>query len=527
MSDNNQFDTTSSQTTQNSTPRAATGISGLDEILGGGFPCHHLYLVQGDPGVGKTTLSLQFLLEGARQGEVGLFITLSEGKDELNTVAASHGWSLEGIHVFELSAVEDSLNEKHHYTVFHPSEVELGEATKLLLEEVERVKPARVVLDSLSELRLLAQDPLRYRRQILAFKQYFAGKNCTVLMLDDTTESGDIQVQSLAHGVILLKHDTPDYGTERRRLRVVKLRGVRFRGGEHAFNIETGGLEVFPRLIAAEHQRPHQRETIKSGSPELDDLLGGGLDLGTSALIMGPSGAGKSTLTDLYIRSIEERGERAAIFIFDETQETMFTRAAGLGIDLRGAVERGNLTIHQIDPAQLAPDEFSHLVCSEVKDNHARLVIIDSLNGYLNSMPDERFLVVQLHELLTFLSQQGVLTLLVMSQHGLMGSAMNAPLDLSYLSDTVLLMRYFEYAGRIHQAISVVKKRSGFHERTIREFRMSSGGVEVGKPLEEYQGVMTGVPVYQGKSAMIENSSVQETSNSAVNSAGYGEGTQP
>jgi circadian clock protein KaiC len=364
---------------------------------------------------------------------------------------------------------------------------------------------------------------LRYRRQILAFKQYFSGKNCTVLMLDDTSEAGDLQVQSLAHGVILLKHDTPDYGTERRRLRVVKLRGVRFRGGEHAFNIETGGLDVFPRLIAAEHHRPHQRETIKSGSHELDNLLGGGLDFGTSALILGPSGAGKSTLTNLYVGALEERGERAAMFIFDETQETMFSRAAGLGIDLRGAAERGNLTIHQVDPAQLAPDEFSHLVCSEVKDNNARLVIIDSLNGYLNSMPDERFLVIQLHELLTFLSQQGVLTLLVMSQHGLMGSSMTSPIDLSYLSDTVLLMRYFEHAGRVHQAISVVKKRSGSHERTIREFRMSSAGVEVGEPLEEYQGVMTGVPIYQGKGVMVENSSNQELSNSFR----PGEGTQP
>ena len=519
MNSDNQFAPASTQAQIPALPRAATGIPGLDEILGGGFPCHHLYLLQGDPGVGKTTLSLQFLLEGARQGEVGLFITLSEGRDELHTVAASHGWSLDGIQVFELSAVEDSLNEQHHYTVFHPSEVELGAATKLLLDEVERVKPTRVVLDSLSELRLLAQDPLRYRRQILAFKQYFSGKNCTVLMLDDTSELGDLQVQSLAHGVVLLKHDTPDYGTERRRLRVVKLRGVRFRGGEHAFNIETGGLEVFPRLIAAEHHRPHQRETVKSGLRQLDDLLGGGLEFGTSALIMGPSGAGKSTLTNLYIRAMEERGQRASIFIFDETQETMFTRAQGLGIDLRGAAERGTLTIHQVDPAQLAPDEFAHLVCNEVENNQARLVIIDSLNGYLNSMPDERFLIIQLHELLTYLAQQGVLTFLVMSQHGLMGSSMHSPLDLSYLSDTVMLMRYFEYAGRVHQAISVVKKRSGSHDRSIREFRMSSTGVEVGKPLEEYQGVMTGVPIYSGKSAMLEN---QEASSLS----GHGEGTQ-
>ncbi len=315
-----------------------------------------------------------------------------------------------------------------------------------------------------------------------------------------------------------LKHDTPDYGTERRRLRVVKLRGVRFRGGEHAFNIETGGLEVFPRLIAAEHHRDYERETITSGLPELDELLGAGLEFGTSVLIMGPSGAGKSTLTNLYTRAISKRDECTALFIFDETKETMFARTAGLGIDLRGQVENGNVVIHQIDPAQLAPDEFSHLVRNAVEEKGARLVIIDSLNGYLNSMPDERFLVVQLHELLTYLAQQGVLTFLVMSQHGLMGSSMAAPLDLSYLSDTVILMRYFEHAGSVHQAISVVKKRSGSHQRTIREFRMSSNGVEVGEPLDEYQGVMTGVPIYRGKSNMIDNEGQQ--------SLDEGEGTQ-
>jgi circadian clock protein KaiC len=510
--------------------RAGTGVVGLDEILGGGFPRHHLYLIQGDPGVGKTTLSLQFLLEGARQGERGLFITLSEGTAELNTVAASHGWSLDKIDVFELSAVEDSLNEKHHYTIFHPSEVELGEAMRLLLSEVERVKPSRVVLDSLSEVRLLAQDPLRYRRQILALKQYFVGKQCTVLLLDDSSETGDLQVQSLAHGVLLLSHDTPDYGTERRRLRVVKLRGVRFRGGEHAFNIETGGLRVFPRLVAAEHHRDYERELISSGVPELDSLLGGGLELGTSALIMGPSGAGKSTLTNLYARTMAERGDCAALFLFDETRETMLARTSGLGIDLPQYIENGHLVVHQIDPAQLAPDEFSHLVRHAVEKSGARVVIIDSLNGYLNSMPDERFLIVQLHELLTYLAQQGVLTFLVMAQHGLMGNAMHSPLDLSYLSDTVLLMRYFEYAGRVHQAISVVKKRSGSHERTIREFRMSAQGVQVGKPLEEYQGVMTGVPIYRGHSTMLNDTNdvaqnEGKTTSDGVN--GIGEGTQP
>jgi circadian clock protein KaiC len=495
-------------TPSNTTPvvtsqRAATGIPGLDTILGGGFPCHHLYLVQGDPGVGKTTLSMQFLREGALHGEKGLFITLSEGKAELHAVAASHGWTLDGIDVFELSAVEDSLDEKHHYTIFHPSEVELGEATRTLLSEVERVKPARIILDSLSELRLLAQDPLRYRRQILALKQYFAGRNCTVLLLDDTSETGDIQLQSLAHGVVLLKHDTPDFGTERRRVRVIKMRGVRFRGGEHAFNIETGGLRVFPRLIAAEHHRPYQREIVGSGVPELDALVGGGLEYGTSALIMGPSGAGKSTLTNVYASVAAQRGERAALFIFDETLETLYARTEGLGIPLREHAEADKISVRQIDPAQVAPDEFAHMVRRAVEEEGARMVIIDSLNGYLNSMPDERFLIIQLHELLTYLAQQGILTFIVISQHGLLGTSMASPVDLSYLSDTVLLMRYFEHAGQVRQAISVVKKRSGLHERTIRELRMGPNGIRVGEPLEEYQGVMTGVPIYQGNSGML------------------------
>lgn len=517
---NSDSQTFSPQVPVTSALRASTGVPGLDAILGGGFPRYHLYLLQGDPGVGKTTLSLQFLLQGAREGETVLFITLSEGRDELHAVAASHGWSLDGIHVFELSAVEDSLDEKHHYTIFHPSEVELGEATKALLDEVARVKPSRVVLDSLSEMRLLAQDPLRYRRQILALKQYFVGKNCTVLLLDDAGENNDLQVQSLAHGVVMLKHDAADYGTERRRLRVLKMRGVRFHGGDHAFNIETGGLMVFPRLVAAEHHRPYEREVIKSGAEELDRLLGGGLERGTSALILGPSGAGKSTLTNLYVQAMAECGERGALFIFDETQETMIARTVGLGIDMRRSIETGRIAVHQIDPAQLAPDEFAHLVRVAVEEKGARVIVIDSLNGYLNSMPDERFLIVQLHELLTYLAQQGVLTFLVMSQHGLMGSAMASPLDLSYLSDTVLLMRYFEHAGRVHQAISVVKKRTGSHERTIHEFRMSAAGVDVGKALDEYQGVMTGVPIYRGKGAMLHTNDVDELS-------GTGQGTQP
>jgi len=483
-------------------PRLATGSEGLDQVLNGGLPANRLYLVEGDPGAGKTTLSMQFLMEGAARGEAVLYVTLSETKEELTAVADSHGWSLAGINIHELVPAEDSLRTEEQYTIFHPSEVELGDTTKTIIEEVERIQPRRIVFDSLSEMRLLARDPLRYRRQILALKQYFAGRLCTVILLDDRTSTdADLQVQSIAHGVIELEHIALDYGAERRRLRVTKLRGSRFRGGFHDFNIKTGGVEVYPRLVAADHRQEFKAESVSSDVPELDTLLGGGLDRGTSTLLMGPAGSGKSSLAAQFVAASAGRGERAATFIFDEGITTYLKRADGLCCGLREEIEAGRVTVQQVDPAELSPGEFAHKVRASVERDGAGLVVIDSLNGYLQAMPDERFLTAQMHELLTYLNQRGVVTLLVMAQHGFMGTAMNSPVDVSYLADTVVLLRYFEAAGAIRRAVSVIKKRTGFHEDTIRELRLSSAGITVGKPLSEFHGVLTGVPSYSGSAA--------------------------
>lgn len=486
--------------------RLATGSAGLDSILNGGFPANRLYLVEGDPGTGKTTLALKFLLEGAAQGEPVLYVTLSETKEELESVAASHGWSLDGINIYELIPSEESLKTETQYTIFHPSELELGETTNAVLEEVERIQPRRVVFDSLSEMRLLARDALRYRRQILALKQYFAGRRCTVLLLDDRTGTvGDLQVQSIAHGVVELEHLALDYGAERRRLRIIKLRGSKYRGGYHDFNIETGGVAVYPRLVAAEHHQEFTREAITSGVPELDTLLGGGLDRGSSTLILGPAGSGKSSIAAQFALTAAERGEHAASFIFDEGLNTYLSRAAGLGKDMKDHVEAGRMSVQQVDPAELSPGEFAHYVRHSVDHDGARVVIIDSLNGYLQAMPDERFLTVQMHELLTYLNQQGVVTILVLAQHGFMGSNMGTPIDVSYLADTVLMLRFFEAKGAVRRAISAVKKRMGYHENTIREMLMSSDGITVGKPLTDFHGVLTGLPTYSnGSTTLLE-----------------------
>ena len=485
--------------------RMATGNQALDDILNGGLPANHLYLVEGDPGTGKTTLALQFLLEGARRGEPVLYVTLSETKEELIAVARSHGWSLDAVSIYELIPPEESLKPETQYTIFHPSEVELGDTTKAMIDEVERIQPRRVVFDSLSEMRLLARDPLRYRRQILALKQFFAGRQCTVLLLDDRTSTvGDLQVQSIAHGVLMLEHLAMDYGAERRRLRVIKLRGSRFRGGFHDFNIQTGGIEAYPHLVAADYRRDFTRETVSSDAQGLDALLGGGIDRGTSTLVIGPAGVGKSSLTTQFAASAIKRGDKSATFIFDEGVNIYLTRAAGLGMDLRADVEAGRVIVQQIDPAELSPGEFAHRVRLAVERDEARMVVIDSLNGYLQAMPDERFLTVHLHELLTYLNQQGVVTLLVVGQHGFMGSAMGTPVDVSYLADSVILLRYFETGGSVRRAISVIKKRTGYHEDTIRELRMSSEkGIEVGEALTEFHGVLTGVPVYSGKRGLM------------------------
>lgn len=483
-------------------PLVATGIPGLDDILGGGVTPDRVYLVEGNPGSGKTTLALQYLFEGRRLGEPGLYVTLSETKAELGDVARSHGWSLEGIDLLELVAPESELEPDNQYSMFQPSEVELGETTRAVLSEIERTRPRRVVIDSLSEMRLLAQSPLRYRRQILALKQFFIGRACTVFLLDDlTSETEDLQLQSIAHGVVSLEQLSPAYGADRRRLRVTKLRGQSYRGGYHDFVVRRGGLDVFPRLIAAEHNLGQERGLLKSGNAELDALMGGGLQFGTSAVLLGPAGTGKSTTALQYARAAAARGERAAVFTFDERLETILTRTAGLGMDLAADVQAGLISFQTIDSAELSPGEFAHRVRAAVEGGEgtpgAKVVVIDSLNGYLHAMPEERFLIAQLHELLTYLGHKGVVTFLIVAQHGLLGS-MQTPIDTTYLADAVVLFRYFEAMGRVRQAISVVKKRSGPHERTIRELRLDGGGMSLGKPLADFQGVLTGTPTFRG-----------------------------
>jgi len=477
--------------------KVSTGIEGLDNVLGGGLPENRLYLVQGQPGVGKTTLALQFLQEGVQRGEKVLYITLSETKEELEEVADSHGWSLDGIDLFELSAMESVLDPGADNTVFHSSEVELGETTRALLEIVEKVNPKRAVFDSLSEMRLLSREPLRYRRQILALKHYFAGKRCTVLLLDDqTSEPEDLQLQSIAHGVILMEQAPSDYGVDRRRVRVQKLRASGFRSGYHDAIIEKGGFKVYPRLIAAEHRHDVEDTVISSGVKSLDELLGGGVDRGVSTLFLGAAGTGKSTLAVRYAVAAAERGERALMYSFEESPRTLYKRSLKMGMDVKKYVQEGLITIQHIDPAELTPGQFVHQVRQDVERGDVCVVVIDSLNGYINAMPEERFLILQMHELLAYLGQQGVSTFLVVAQHGMMGPAMGTPVDVSYLADTVLMFRFYEYGGSIHRAISVVKRRGGEHETSIRELKfMGNEGIAVGQPLDHLRGVMTGVPV--------------------------------
>jgi circadian clock protein KaiC len=478
---------------------AATGVQGLDEVLAGGFNVNRLYLVEGVPGSGKTTLALQFLIEGARLGERVLYVTLSETAEELHAVARSHGWSLDGIEVRELVPSEESLHPDEQYTMFHPSEVELSETTRTILADVERLRPSRVVFDSLSEMRLLAGNPLRYRRQILALKQFFAGRNCTVILLDDLTSADrDLQVQSIAHGVLRLEQLFPEIGVERRRLLVIKYRAMHFRGGYHDYIIRRGGLTVFPRLAARKAVRRRESVRIASGVPGVDHLLGGGLEKGTSTLVIGAPGTGKSTLAAQFVATAAGGGARGAMFVFDESVNTLFLRTIAMGIDLEKHVDNGRVFVQQIDPVEMSPGELSHAIRHQVEDRGAQVIVIDSLNGYLNAMPEERFLVIQLHELLSYLGQAGVATLLIGAHNGLIGAQMVAPVEVSYLADAIILMRYFEAEGEVRQAISVLKKRGGAHERTIREFTLGSDGIHVGEPLRNFRGVLTGVPTVQG-----------------------------
>jgi len=480
--------------------RCPSGVEGLDDILAGGLPRGCFCLIQGDPGSGKTTLALQFLLEGLRRGEKVFYITLSETKHELLHVARSHGWSIDKIPVLDLSAIENLLRPEAQTTVFHPSEVELTKVSQLLLDEVRKVQPARVAFDSLSEFRLMAETPLRYRRQLLTLKQQFTRFKSTVLLLDDKMNKAgvfDPHVLSLTHGVIDMEQLSPDYGTSRRRLRVSKLRAVKFREGYHDYIIATGGLRVFARMIAAEHRTDFRHAPVSSGIKELDALCGGGLDRGTTTLILGQAGTGKSTLALQYAVQMADQGERSMIFTFDETRSVMLGRAKALGFKLEKAIESGTITVQQVDPAELSPGEFAVRILRGVEAG-CKLVAIDSLNGYLNAMPGEKYLNNQLHELCTCLNQQGVVTILVLAQHGLAAAA-EAPVDLSYLSDTVVNLRYFEAYGEVKQAIAVVKKRSGNHEKTIREFKLMPGkGIVIGKPLKQFQGVLTGVPIFRG-----------------------------
>lgn len=485
----------------------STGIRGLDEVLLGGLPGHHLYLITGDPGTGKTTLAMQFLLEGVRRGEPCLYITLSESRRELEGMAKSHHWPADKLPIVEMLPTLNDLSPEAQYTVFHPSDVELADTAAAILNKVDEMKPVRLVIDSLSELRMLARDSLRYRRQILALKRHLVQSECSALLLDDRTTSGnDLQLHSIAHGVIILESLERDFGIKRRRMEVRKMRGCMYREGFHDFKIETGGVAVYPRLVASEHRPSLAERPVPSGLPELDALFDGGIDSGTSTLLMGPAGCGKSTIAVRYAVTAAERGESSAIFFFDETQTTLMKRSKSLGMDLEPYLQSGLVTLKQIDPAEMSAGEFVAQVRYSVEERGASIVVLDSLNGFINAMPGEQFLLLQLHELLSYLNQNGVTTLFTMAQSGFVGANMENPVDVSYLADTVLLFRYFESGGRMRQALSVMKKRSGAHERTIRELAFPSGRLKVGAALEQFEGILTGVPKFVGMPAELQSS---------------------
>jgi circadian clock protein KaiC len=480
-------------------------VAGMDDVLGGGLPTRHLYLVEGDPGSGKTTLGLHFLREGALHGERGLYVTLSETSTELRTVASSHGWSLDGIELFELLS-EEGLSPELEQSILHPSQIELGETVRGVIAAVERLQPQRVVFDSLSEMRLLAQDPLRYRRQVLALKKFFADQGCTVLLLDDrSSRDTDQQLHSIAHGVINLEQTVDQYGPERRRMRVMKMRGIKFRGGDHDFVLDTGGLSVFPRLVASEHKEQAHHELVSSGIPKLDALMGGGLPYGCNTLFNGPSGVGKTTTAVACVLAALQRGENAAYYLFDEGLSTLIVRAKALGLDVTPYLKTGQLKVVALDPAEVTAGEFAHMVRHSVEDDKARLVVIDSLNAYLQAMPGSKYLMLQMHELLTYLNYRSVHTILILGQHGVLGE-IRGDVDLSYLTDAILLFRFFEARGRLLKAVSMVKSRTSRHEQTIREFRMTAQGIEIGQELTDFEGVLTGVTAYHGNLPLLGDS---------------------
>jgi circadian clock protein KaiC len=485
------------------TSRISTGIAGLDDILGGGLTPQRVYLIEGSPGAGKTTLGLQFLLDGVARQETGLYITLSETTDELKAVAASHGWNIDALSIHELAS-DGELDLDAQQSVFHPAEVELGETTRNVMAHVDRVKPVRVVFDSLSEMRLLAQNPLRYRRQILALKQFFSLRACTVLLLDDKSSQSDQHLHSVAHGVISLEQIAKEFGKERRRVNIVKMRGMRFRGGYHDYTLDTGGITMYPRLVASEHNRDFVPAVRSTGSDSLDALLGGGLVRGTNTLMVGPSGIGKTTLSTRCLLAALERGEKGALYLFDEGLGTFFARSTALGMNLKPFTESGQLHIHHIDPAELSPGEFAQMLRDAVEQHGVGFLVIDSLNAYLQAMPGEQFLVLQMHELLSYLNQQGVTTLLVLGQHGMVGEV-KSDVDLSYLSDGTVLMRFFESNGRLRRAITVLKSRAAEHAQTIHELQLSSDGIGIGEPLAGFEGVLTGLPSYRGATPMMSS----------------------
>ena len=485
------------------TDDALTGTSGLDDVLGGGLERARTFLLEGSPGTGKTTIALKFLVTGAAAGDRCLYVTLAETEDELRAAAKAHRWDLSGIELYELIPPENLLDDDQQQSLLYSSDLELGETTKRIFEAFERIRPERVVIDSLSEIRLLAQSSLRYRRQILALKHYFAKSNATVLMLDDlTTDTNDKTVHSVAHGVIRLEEFAPEYGAERRRLRIIKYRGRRFRGGYHDAAIETGGVQVYPRLISAEHRTSFARDVVTTGSAELDRLLGGGIERGSSVLVLGPAGTGKSSIALTFIQTAVARGESAAMFVFDEEIGLLIQRALGLGVDLQAMIDAGKLLLQQVDAAELSPGQFCAQVRRCVEVYGAKTVVIDSLNGYQAAMPGEQALILHMHELLQYLNRQGATTFLSVAQHGLVGD-MKTPVDVTYLADTVILLRYFEALGQVRRAISIVKKRTGPHENTIREFRIGSDGVTLGEPLTKFQGILRGVPTLHGTNDLL------------------------
>jgi len=480
-------------------PRIKLGCPGLDNILGGGLPAGRLYLIEGDPGAGKTTLALQFVAEGIKSGERALYITLSESRSELTLAAHAHGLSIGDVEIVELLPDEDDLRPEQQYTVFHPAEVELNDRMQRIVKEVRRVKPDRLVLDALSELRMLAKDPLRYRRQILSLKDFMHDQKCTVLLLDDrTSRDADLQLHSIVHGVVSMDKTSREYGKARRQVEILKLRGTPYSEGAHDYSIVTGGVVVFPRLIAADSRNGGTIECVSSGIPELDALTGGGLDRGTATLLIGPAGCGKTTIATHWVVSAAERGETCAVFTFEEGPQTLMRRAAGLGMDLRPHIKNGRVALERVDPAEMSPGELVAKVQDYVEKKNARVVVFDSLNGYLQSMPGEHFLAVHLHELLAYLNNRGVLTLMILAQAGTIGSPLQSAIDVSYLADNILLLRYFEAHGEVRQAISTIKRRAGAHERTIRELRLGPDRIHVGRPLNDFQGILTGTPSFLG-----------------------------